>query len=70
MNETSKHEYTEDQIKKIEKSRQETESVVIVEKFESDHIVRPNNFKRRNRNNGVTITIDPKPKSESNRIQI
>ena len=52
------------------RAREETECVLIVEKFESDPIIRHHDCKRRNRNNEVTITIDPKPKSESNRIQI
>jgi hypothetical protein len=52
------------------RAREETECVVIVEKFENDPIIRANNYKRRNRNNEISITINPKPKSESNQSNL
>ena len=49
------------------RAREDTECVLIVDKFESEPIIRPQNYKRRN-SNGISITINPKPKSESNSI--
>jgi len=48
------------------RAREETECVLIVEKFESDSIMRPKNSKRKYRNDGISITINPKPKLVSN----